>query len=232
MRSAARGSVLIEVLVALTLLAFLVVPLAGGILSAGDRTSDVQRQTDHLVRPGFAETAAASWTWGPKVQNAWWRPGPILHIQADQSVERAVVVGLWVDGWYQTEAALDQNGVVKVPSELWAEHEGKQLLLRVQGPEDAWGPPWRLVVPDASGRAAEQVPGTAVGFEISEAVVHVPTASLPHLVLYRGGREAEIGPSGLPLVVAPLPSGMCTLGLDGRVQSWISENSHEFDVYY
>ncbi len=95
-----EGSILIEVVVAIVLLAILMVPLAGGILSAVGRADTVRQQAARLADALPGEAALQAWSWGSKVASAWWRPGPTLYVRPERSGDQLPTVGLWVDGWF------------------------------------------------------------------------------------------------------------------------------------
>ncbi len=111
------------------------------------------------------------------MSTAWWRPGPVLHIQAASGGDEDRVVGLWADGWFLGEWEPSVDGGVQVGAPAWTDFTGDELVVRVRRVGGAWGPPWRLVIPATDGEILlSQVAGEG---EAGETVAHVPALGHP-----------------------------------------------------
>ncbi len=233
-----EGSILIEVMVAVVLLGIIVVPLATGAQSAVQRAETVQEQSAGASADVAGAGVGEAWKWGPAVARGWWTPGPVLHIDLEESKDVALVVGLWVDGWFMSEESPDSDGRLSVRSQAWSDCVGRELLVRVREPGDAWGPPWRSFVPSFLGEypfPAAQADGAeadayaAAGAEI---VAHVPALASPQLTASWLPLEAQPEVLGLPFLLPSCTPGWCELTLDGKTQSWLMEAGRALDVYF
>jgi hypothetical protein len=227
-----EGSILLEVMVAIALLAILIVPLAGGILSAVGRADTVRRQAARVVDAFPGEAALPAWSWGGKVASASWRPGPTLYIRTEPSGDKVSTVGLWVDGWFLGEENPDGEGVLRLEAPTWSTHAGSELVMRMRTPGGAWGPPWRSLVPGVEGVVSLAASaGVTVGTE-GQVVAHSPAAANPEFQLSWDQICPQPGPLGLPLALQTALSGPSGMSLDGSGQSWWMNPDRDLDVYF
>lgn len=224
------GSVLIEVLAAMVILGLLIGPLVSGVQSAMERAETVRSQTANVSTPSRDSVVGDAWKWGTTVSSAWWRPGPILHIQLQRREGQRHVAGLWLNGWFQGEFEPDDNGNVLVRAPGWSNAAGDELVVRVRGAEGAWGPPWRLVVPAVD--ALLTTLGPAEGGGMVETVTHVPALANPALKLSWAEAAPATSPPSLPFLLPSPGSGTCEINLDGRTQSWVAGADRGLDVYF
>jgi hypothetical protein len=226
------GSILIEVVVAIVILAILIVPLAGGMLSAADRATTVRQQTARVADTPAGGAALQAWGWGSKVARAWWRPGPTLFVRPGLSSDQVPTVGLWLDGWFLGEEDPDVDGVLSLDAATWSTYAGSELVLRARTPGGAWGPPWRLLVPGIEGLVSFPVPaGVPTGAE-GQLIAHAPAAGNPAFQLSWDQVCPKPGPLGLPLVLQTALAGPCGISLDRSGQSWGMELRRDLDVYF
>lgn len=226
------GSVLIEVVVAVVLLAILVVPLAERMLSAATRADAVRQQADRVANDFPGERMLASWTWGSEVRGAWWRPGPTLYVDTWRSGDLTLAVGLWVDGWFLGEQSPVVEGVLRFGAGTWSTYVGAELVMRVRSPGGVWGPPWRSLVPEADGLLSLAGPaGMAAGVE-AQVVAHAPAAANPEFQVSWAQVCPDPGSLGLPLVLESVLSGPAGLSLDGSGQSLRMQPERALDVYF
>jgi hypothetical protein len=224
------GVVLIEVMMAVVLMALLIVPLWAGVLSAVGAAEAVR---DGTGGPGDAAgdpEAHDAWEWGPAVTNAWWEPGPLLYAQTELEGEVRCVVGLWTDGWFVGEWDTSGNGHIELAASVWSGLTGHEVTVRARREAGVWGTPWRVVVPMADGHAA--VPESATDQDAACVVVHVPAHGNPKI----GVSWADVSPNtdtiGLPITIPTPGLGIPEVGLDDRRQSWKTEATRDLDVYF
>jgi len=228
--SLSDGWVLVEVLVAVMLLGFLVVPLAAGVQSATGRADGVRSQAARVSDLSWDLDSGDAWEWGATVSSAWWQPGPSLYIQLQKRNGQDHIAGLWLNGWFQGEVEPDDNGTVRVEAPGWYGSAGEELVVRVRTATGTWGAPWRLVVPAADGVSASSASVGDGG--IGETVAHVPAVANPPL----RPSWMEVSPQGSPpglLFFLPSPGpGTGEIELDGRRQFWKTEAGRGLDVYF
>jgi hypothetical protein len=225
-----EGLVLIEVLMAVVLLAFLAVPLVTAVQSAARRADMARSQAASVSVATEGHEAEDAWEWGEAVSSAWWRPGPTLHIRVEAGSGEEYVAGLWADGWFLGEWASADDGAIQVGAPVLTDVVGGELVVRVRSSGGVWGPPWRLVVPAADGLSALSDSG---GSGLSgETVAHVPTMASPALWLSWADILPEATPLGLPFLLPPAGPGTCGADLDGRRQSWKMEDGRGLDIYF
>jgi hypothetical protein len=227
-----EGLVLIEVLMAVVLLALLIVPLVNALQSAAGRADMARGQVARVSEMAKNYEAGAAWEWGAAVSSAWWRPGPTLHMQfeAEEWSDQDLVAGLWVDGWFLGEWGPDGDNSIQVDARALAGCIGDELIVRVRRDGGAWGPPWRLVVPAADG--VSLFSDSADGGRSGEIVAHVPALANPALRLSWADTVPEATPPGLPFLLPSVGPSTCDVGLDGRRQSWKTEAGRGLDVYF
>lgn len=228
---------MLEVLVALVLLALFLVPLAGAVDTAVERASRAWEQADTNAAPYDAPTVE-NWDWGPRVMRAEWRPGPVLNLSVETPRATIGVVGLWADGWFLGELTPADGGHVTVAASEVREWIGAELVIRVRAAEGQWGPPWRSVVPDSTGRLVSVEPrghADAGECECSESIlgaVHTPALANPLVTVswLEGALEAQ--PIGAPFLLPRGEDGWGEVTVDASVQSWWMEEGRAIDIYY
>lgn len=232
------GSVLVEVMVALVVAALLLVPLAeavGSALSRSERVRDQVRAEEEAR--AAASTWLGAWTWGPQVVDGCWGAGPVLDVRVAIGDGEAIV-GLWVDGWFCGERVPDGDLCLSVGASEWRDRAGAELVVRVREAEDVWGPPWRSLVPDITGRVPG--PDSAVATEaslcgagsVAESLAHVPSAANPAVQISWSDGDIQADANGWPLRLPECTAGLCTISLEGRSQSWRKEAGRVLDIYF
>jgi hypothetical protein len=238
-----RGSILLEVVLAALLVGVLVVPLATAFAgTVGEARAVRQRAEEDRAREAVGPTGEG-WEWGPRVISAWWRPGPVLHVRVSGGADQGSTdtqVGLWADGWLIAEQVIpaDQPGDALATSdlqmgpELWTGLAESELLIRLRTAGGAWGPPWRLAVPEAGGGAP--VLGSAVSAPPQEptTVVHRPGIGTSSLTASWSAAPLTSSPFGLLFSLAPAVQGWGGATLDGRSQWWWMEGGRGVDIYF
>jgi hypothetical protein len=224
------GLVLIEVMIAMVLLGLLLVPLVSGVQSIAGSADRIRNRGIGSSGSTYNSSAFEAWEWGEEVSDAWWRPGPILHVQARSGGDEDRVVGLWHDGWFLGEWESDEGGVLQVDARVWAGLTSSDLTVRVRQAAGAWGPPWRLVIPSTSSESVSSESASDGG--VGETVVHVPAWGNPGLRLSWADVAPDVTAPGL-LLICPSPApGTHDIQLDGRQQSWKTEASRDLDIYF
>lgn len=236
-----RGTILLEVLVAVVLVGLVVGPLATvlaglvgqarAVRAAGSGRSVADRDAGKGLEG-----------WGPRVAAASWRPGPALRLRTDLAGSQdgvEAVVGIWVDGWVVGEIPLGAEdgeagvlGQVTVPASVWSGLAGGEAVLRVRTGSGVWGPPWRSAVPGVDG-AAPPV-GRLSGAEPAEptAVVHRPGAGTSKLTVSWAAAPLSAPPFPLLFRASASVQGWGEAALDGGSQWWWIEEGRSVDVYY
>jgi len=234
------GFLLIEVLVALVLLAIMIVPLAAGVSSGADRASDVRAKEACALLITSDSAALEAWRWGPMTVSLIWDRGPtaLIHLEVQGGPGRPAVVGLWVDGWFQGELVPGENGLLEVAAADWAATAGCEVVIRARGPDGAWGPPCRSIVPSADYEPGED---ETVGSEIStetgaigetETVAHTPALAKPAVGISRSDVPLAVDPLGLVFSVPPEVEGPCGFVIDDSIQYWQMEEGRALDLYF
>jgi hypothetical protein len=233
-----QGSVLVEVLVALVLLGLLIVPLASGLESAVGRT-DALRTKSQKVSDAFSNVdGAESWDWGPAVWSAQWRSGPTLGLKIVAPSGSDPVIGVWVDGWFLGERSPDAGGSVCLQASELSDLSGRELVVRVREEESVWGPPWRSLVPDASGESFSSEAATQADFLSQDAntaeksVAHAPALANPRLEISWRGAALEADLAALLFALPTSTAGRCEAALDEQRQSWWAEAGRALDLYF
>jgi type II secretory pathway pseudopilin PulG len=236
---AGHGFVLVEVMVAALLAAFLLGPLATSMQSVVARARELRSDAADLNVLGAEGEEAAAWVWGPMVEAAVWDLGPELRVSVRLALGRSLLVGAWADGWSVGEWETDGASQLNLSAPIWSGLAGKELIIRVREPRGSWGPPWRTIVPDEWGAlpgeaAAELIEGSVQGTSTGEerAILHVPAFGAPDLrtswTMAPAGRTA-LGPA---FALAASGAGWCEVELAARRQSWYAIGGRGLDVYY
>jgi hypothetical protein len=243
-----EGSILLEVVFATLLVGLLVVPLATAFSGSVHQARDVQERAA-ADRNSRAEACADAWEWGAMVTDAWWRPGPVLHVRLSQKSNLgsgAAQLGLWVDGCLVAREDITLDGAMRTAPtapassgdlqfgpELWAGLADCELVARLRIDDGAWGPPWRLAVPAAgAGAPAWGVANHASAAEDPSVVVHRPSQASSSLMSSWSLADMTSPPFGLLFLLAPAVDGWGGVTLDGRAQSWRMEEARSVDAYY
>lgn len=235
------GFILLEILTALLLFALVVGPLVQAFASARQRAGLAR---DGVEAPAGLEAGSTSglgddgqWNWGPRVAGASWRPGPALDIQASGGMAPAAV-GMWVDGWFQGEWELDEDGKLRLPSSDLAAYAGRELVVRVRPADGEWGVPWRSMVPDAYATPPHTITVTRVvltdGPPDAEVcmVVHEPERANPLVQLSDAAGRLLVDGLEFPFFLDRLTVGRSDVAVGGNVQSWTTEPGRALDVYF
>jgi len=235
----AHGFVLVEVMVAALLAAFLVGPLATSMQNVVTLARNLRPDTGDLSILGVVGDEAAAWSWGPMVEAALWDLGPELRVSVRSAGFGSLLVGAWADGWSVGEWDLEGADQLTLSAPVWSELTDKELIIRVREPQGPWGPPWRTIVPDAwcvlsEESATELVDGSANMGPAGEegAIVHVPAFAAPELKASWTSTPACRIALGLALAPAASSPGWCEVDLAARSQSWYSVVGRGLDVYY
>lgn len=243
-RRGARGAILLEVVVATVLVALLVLPLAEGLRSAVERARSGRDGAGELSNQVSDRSKGGDpWSWGPRVVDGWWRPGPVLHLRVAQAAgdgdPMPLTLGIWADGWLIGERPAGATAALEVDQPVWEGKEAGELLVRLRATEGAWGPPWRTQVPGpdggfpaaaSAGPADLGVAGDSGGDPV--VVVHMALlgTSTPSL---RAGRGL-IAPlfQGAPFPFAAGEGGWWSGEAEGRSQRWRMDQGRGLDVYF
>lgn len=257
---ATQGFLLAEVMVAVTLLALLVVPLAGALQMAADRARTVRDQATVVsasaAREAPGDEAAEEdfplnedrvgdqgWSWGPQVHSAKWKPGPVLElsclgpVKINPDSQNGLSLGVWVDGWFEGEHEASNQDPVCLADEAWENRAGSEVVVRVRVGRGVWGPPWRTTVPDESGSSMPslspvKIVRTSQSLDGTETLVHVPGLGNPSDLTGEGIDQAETDGAGAILIVRAVSPGRAGLALGDLVQSWLAGTRRAVDVYF
>ena len=241
---AAAGWILLEILATLVLLSLVIGPLVTGLISAVDRAaaSRAEIESGDTVQGGVAtDTGASAWEWGPRVVSAVWHPGPALETRVATRVGGAGgrgLVGIWIDGWFRGEESPDDKGLLTLKADCFAGSFGQELILRVREDDGCWGPPWRLVVPDAYETLAVTSPAAGRESVLASAeiesytAVHVPGSANPRIEMSGSSMRLLFDSLAFPLFLTPADPGDNDLVVDGQRQSWLMENGRALDLYF
>ncbi len=237
------GYLLLEVLVAVILVGIVVGPLATSLAGQLSRARDAQSTSSVAGRSQAAQSVSEE-DWGPRVVDAWWRPGPVLHVRTSETTGGNGIarLGVWVDGWLVAEVVADPAGLggaggsgqaeISVQPSVFSAHAGGALVIRVRSGAGPWGPPWRTEVPPGSGIVPVPVPLAASDGPPPGVVVHRRgIASSPLGVSWSAVKISSPSFGLLFAETAPF-TGWGTANLDGRTQTWQMEEGRSVDLYY
>lgn len=233
--SGAGGFILIEILVALVVLGIMLGALADAAQSAISRAEVVRERVATASSAVAPEVGGAPWAWGPTVAQASWGPGPILEVAAC-GAGAGFVVGMWADGWLVGEWSSSGTDVVSVGRQTWVERAGAELVIRLRRADGVWGPPWRLVVPDASCRLDEETGrlravDDPIPIDPEVVAVHHP-ALCASVVQVAGSLPQDASPDGRPFLATVGQEGMCAVSLGDRQQVLTLERGRACDVFF
>jgi hypothetical protein len=237
------GSILLEVMMATLLVGVLVVPLATSFAGVVGEARTVRQRAEGNPAGRAPSQSAEGWEWGPRVIAGWWRPGPALHLRVsgatgDSSAD--VEVGLWANGWLLAHESVVLSGRSGPPAtndlqlgpELWTGLADSELVVRVRTVTGAWGPPWRLVVPEPG--AGTPAPGAALPAppQGPSVIVHRPVIGTSSLTATWNPADLASPPFGLLFSLSPAIEGWGGATLDGRTQWWLMEEGRSVDLYF
>jgi hypothetical protein len=234
-----RGFILVEVAVAVLLLAVLVVPLVSALRAAEDRAAQTRSQQWALSADALDDAGEAAWRWGLGV-NAVWLPGPSLQLMPKQTAPDELA-GLWSDGWFVGEWRLPAAGSLVLGPSIWSGQGGKEVTVRVRRADDVWGPCMRLTVPSGfeAGPTEEALVGvrpqvggmgrTPTGLET---MVHFPAAASPAVSVSPLVGDVIAGPLGIGCTLPCAEVGSCGFCLSRQTQSWRMEEGRALDLYF
>ncbi len=233
------GWMLAEVMVAVLIAGVAVTFLAASVLSAAQQAGHVRQQAEAVGAQAAAPEVLSAWTWGAGVLAAEWSPGPVLRVQArvESGGSDPMMMGLWMDGWFQGEWPLDDSGTQVFEQGSWDGCEGAEAVLRVRAAGDAWGSPWRSLVPGPTGvvslppmitgRGAASV--LAASSEVTS--VHVPVAGAGVVETSWAPSAHEDAAHG-PLVLTNPAPGAAGVAFQNMTQSWYLQSGRALDVYF
>lgn len=232
------GFSLLEVCIALLLLTVALLPLVQIGVALTQRTMRLDRRAAaSSVRVGDEATASGSadWTWGPRPGSLSW--GDALQLETDlrgPGCAQGQRLGFWVSGWFAGEAeAGGLDHVALGDSGFWRTHEGEEVVVRARRTDGAWGAPVRTVVPALDGAGAEPSgPGAPAGSALSAALVHLPAAGGAAVEVTdataRGRVDLDACPGDIPIQrVGPVGVAFGVI-----IQSWLSEEARDVDLYF
>lgn len=223
------GWVLVEIMVAVLLLGLFVGSLAAGATGLARRVRIVDAAVGAVG--AAARSPVDAWEWGSAHVRVSWRPGPLMDIRVvGPTTAGRVKVGIWVEGWSVLESEAAEGGLATVGPLEWDGRSGDEVVVRVRTDGEAWGSPWRSLVPGADGAPAvsqfgsEPVSGAGV-------IIHPPAAGNPAVQVVGTG-SVTAGPLGTPFLADELSGGAAAVRLGGLEQSWLQEAGRSLDVYF
>ncbi len=231
----ARGSILIEALVALVLVSLLLGPLSAGMQTARER-AQAARAVFSAPAPAGDATVGAAWSWGPRVASGRWLAGQRLELDIVSEAAGDPIVGLWADGWFIAEFDPGENGLVLAKVGFLGVPEGAEVVARVRLDGGAWGPPWRSLVPPPAGLAdpvfAAVTSDAADGTGDLSMVIHPLCLANPLLATSDPAGRLRCAAPGVPMLVSFPPEGEFLVDLAGRRQSVRMEGRRALDMYF
>jgi hypothetical protein len=230
-----EGSILLEVLVAIVLMALVLGPLVSSLLAAGRQAESFRAQNHTGAVAGGPEQVRAAWSWGPQVAWAAWQPGQVLALTVQGDPLSGTIVGLWADGWLLGEFGAAADGSAECKVGWLGARAGQELVARARVGDGAWGPPWRSVVPDNLGVSASLVPArvdTNQDPASCAVVVHPPCHANPLLEVSDPAMTVCRDGAGLHLFLAPFGGNAFSLRLNGVEQDLGEEERDGVDLYY
>jgi hypothetical protein len=227
---------LLDVCVAMLLLAVAVLPLMEGALALNARLERLDRQAAGADTSGTEglEGAGAGWTWGPEPGTATWAEGPALKLDCGASEQPSGLrVGYWVDGWFMGETECGQGDEVTLgTAEFWGSRPTAEVVVRARLLTGGWGVPLRLVVPEVGAPGGQPALGSTPASTPAGAVIHLPAAESASLSVAEEGTAQKAmtlpGPVGLTFTHL----GPVTVGLGSFVQCWLVEEGRQLDVFF
>ena len=96
---AARGSILLEVLVAIVILGVFLAGLSRAFQVSYQAAVELRTQRGALPTSLVEDTGEEAWSWGPMLDSVEWDAGPELCLVPGIGCDDEVDVGIWIDGW-------------------------------------------------------------------------------------------------------------------------------------
>ena len=104
-------------------------------------------------------------------------------------------------------------------------------MIRARVANGAWGPPWRLAVPEAGG--GTPAPGLALSASPARRSWCIARAAATHpLTASWSAAPLTSPPFGLLFSLTPALQGWSGATLDGRSQWWWMEDGRSVDIYF
>ena len=235
-KGAGGGFVLVEVMVAIVLIGSVMGGLVHGIQMARDAAQEVRDKAAVLSRGGADDPGLTAWQWGAaQVDDALWEPGPELVLMAGKG---ATSVGVWVEGWFLGEWAVDAGELLRLGPAVWGFWSGAGVVIRAREEGGAWGPPWRSLLPEEAGGTLAvgsetcSLEGVELGFGGASLAAHRRVACHAEISSSWAEQTVVVEVSGSLLLLPPAPAGTCVVACGGRWQSWVAEEGGELDVYF
>jgi hypothetical protein len=233
-----QGFILVEVMVAVVLLATLLTSLATGAQRALDAAVKLRDKAAALSTGAARYPSNTPWQWGAMIERTSWSPGPELTVRMGVGAGVEAIVGIWRDGWLLGEWDVSGGEDFRLGAATWGGASGRELVVRARVARGGWGPPWRSIIPESSGEVSVgTASGTsdltpAIGFDDPMTVAHTRSYSLP---VFRGSwAESPVfrDVQGVVFVLSAFGPGSCWLECDGRSQSWANGEGRILDVYF
>ena len=221
-----NGSVLLEVMIALSLMGIVLVSLGAAASSLLSRAARV----DWSPSEREDESTVDAWTWGPRPGGFEWLPGPRLELRLQGAgTQGAESIGVWVDGWFTTEVrALGQRALSIGDAGMWSTRPGAEVVFRARRSDGPWGVPLRTVVPSVVavvGSMSVQGDGSA------SVTVHLRAAGHAALGVEAEGTPGTVAAVGTPATVVMSAVGLAQVTSTGGTQQIQLEEGTGVDVY-
>lgn len=234
----AHGFTLIEVVVAIALLAVVIGPICGSLLALTSRATALSSETEVVIG---ANTADDAWKWSvAEIDHAKWEGTKLnVEVRAAPGAD-PIEMGWWVDGWYTGSIEDTRNGSISVdPPEGGWPSGARWLTVRSRRGPNPWGVPWRMELPAAAAEAgggSATAPAGLLTIEPMDSassvlVLHHPGAAAPDVRLGSNSAPAiELSPEGATTLV--LSAGSLDVYCDGALQSLTLENGDVIHLYF
>ena len=223
-RSSVNGSTLVELMIALAMLAVVLVPLgatAHALLARSGRIDWTAASTERSIE---------AWTWGARPGRVAWTVGPRLDIRVlGPGTSDAESVGVWVGGRLWAEFSLDGPDVQVGDPGAWLPLAGAEVIVRARREGGPWGAPWRGIVPAG---VPDAPPASPLSVVPAGAVMHLAEAGAASAKIQVGPSVATAGCPATPTSVPVLTGGIVDVTMNGCVQSWRIAEGETRDLYY
>ncbi len=234
-----RGFTLIEVVVAIALLAIVVGPICGSLLALTSRAAAVSLES--AVEVGSLETVDDAWRWSDvEIDDAQWDVATLNGVVRAAPGPDPIEIGWWIDGWYVGSVEDSRNGSFSVDPPLGGWPSGARwLTVRARRGSDPWGSAWRTALPTAPtepGADSQSASAALLTIEpmdsaSSGVVLHNPGAGPARVRLGSESAPAlELPPEGATSLL--VSSGVLDLYCDGALQSLTLENGDVVHLYF
>ncbi|MHB9148734.1 MAG: PulJ/GspJ family protein [Thermoleophilia bacterium] len=232
------GFTIVEVVVAMALLAIVIVPICGSLLALTARAGALARVSG---ASSLLETAEDPWRWSDlEVDDARWQGTTLRGDVRAALAPDLVEIGWWVDGWLCGTVAGDQTGSFTIDPPLGGWPASAQwVTVRLRTDSGAWGSPWRTALSSntaASAASAALSPTQPLVGEVqvepsAVIVVHNPGAGNADVRLgYPDAPRLTLAPEGATAV--PLAPGILNLYCDGSLQTLQLENGDVVHLFF